>query len=368
MKYCGIIVLSVFSILSFSCSSGPQAGSEGDVTATLLLKDYRPVSVFKLPEHKPDQPKFTVIDMHSHDYLEDEEGVKGWAKLLDEQNIERVVVNTMGHGDEFERIYDLYKGISDKFELWCGFNMERWGEDDFVETALADLQRCYEKGAKGVGELGDKGLGEQYCVNRSFTDCVPTAHFNDPLFAPLFDKCGELGMPVNIHIGDPIWMYEPIDEHNDGLMNAAHWAIDLSTPGILDLDELVDTFLETVEKHPKTTFIAAHLLNYNHDYAKLGAILDAHPNLYIDISARHAETAVTPRATAAFYKKYQDRIVFGTDNDPSPRMYKLNWRILETEDEHIYAGSYHWPLFGLGLSDEVLHKIYHDNAVKIMGY
>ena len=164
MKYLRIIILSAFSAFAFSCSSGPKAGAEGDVTETLLLKNYRPVSVFKLPEHHPDHPKFTVIDMHSHDYLTDEEGVKGWAKLLDEQNIERVVVNTMGHGDEFERIYNLYKGVSDKFELWCGFNMERFGEADFVETALADLQRCHDLGAKGVGELGDKGLGEQYGV------------------------------------------------------------------------------------------------------------------------------------------------------------------------------------------------------------
>lgn len=356
---------AVSALMLASCA--PKPDGQPEAQDGILLKDYRPVSVFKLPENKPQHPKFTVIDMHSHDYIEDEKGIQDWAKLLDEENIERVVINTIAHGDQFDQIYDLYKGVSDKFEMWCGFNLDRWGEDDFEQTALADLQRCYEKGAKGVGELGDKGLGEQYCITRTFSGGVPTAHFNDPRFSALLDKCGELGMPVNIHIGDPIWMYEPIDEHNDGLMNAAEWAIDLTVPGMLGLDELIDTFLEAVEKHPNTTFIAAHLLNYNHDYAKLGAILDAHPNLFIDISARHAETAVTPRATARFYEKYQDRIVFGTDNNPGARMYNLNWRVLETEDEHFYAGSYHWPLHGLGLSDEVLHKIYYDNANKIMG-
>ena len=361
-----------FLFISVAASLLAFAACKNDNTVTnevegILLKDYRPVSVFKVPEHKPTHPKFTTIDMHSHDYIEDEEGIREWAALLDEQGIERVVINTIAHGEEFDRIYDLYTGISDKFEIWCGWNLDNWGEDDFEEKAIADLEHCFRKGAKGVGELGDKGLGEAYCITRTFTGGIPTAHFNDPRFSALIDKCGEFGMPINVHIGDPIWMYEPIDEHNDGLMNAAHWAIDLSVPGMLNLDDLIDTFLEAVEQHPNTTFIAAHLLNYNHDYEKLGAILDAHPNLYIDISARHVETCVTPRATAKFYNKYQDRIVFGTDNDPSARMYNINWRILETEDEHFYSGgSYKWPLHGLGLSDEVLKKIYYTNANIIM--
>ena len=191
---------------------------------------------------------------------------------------------------------------------------------------------------------------------------------NDPAFAPLLEKCGEYGMPVLIHLGDPIWMYEPMDEHNDGYMNALDWKIDLSQPGILDLDGLVATMEDICNQHPNTTFIAAHFLNYSHDYATLGAVLDRHPNLYLDNAARHQETCVTPRATRAFYEKYQDRIVFGTDNTPQDRMYKDVWRILETEDEHFYLEeqSYHWPMQGIGLSDEVLRKVYHDNALKLI--
>ncbi|MGN0191063.1 MAG: amidohydrolase family protein, partial [Candidatus Cryptobacteroides sp.] len=100
----------------------------------------------------------------------------------------------------------------------------------------------------------------------------------------------------------------------------------------------------------------------------LSQVMDRHPNLFIDNSARHIETCVTPRATKKFYEKYQDRILFGTDNDPSQSMYDLQWRILETEDEHFYARerAYHWPLQGIGLSDQVLKKIYHDNALKII--
>lgn len=367
MKGIGLLVASSVAFLAISCASS-QTESKG-VSDSLLLKDYAPQSIFRTEQHSLTHPKFTTIDMHSHAYIDDLEGIKQWAKLLDEQGIEKVVINTIAHGEEFERLYDLYTGVSDKFEMWCGWNLENWGKEDFEETAIADLERCYRKGAKGVGELGDKGFGEQYCITGCFTECVPTGHLNEPCFSALIERCGELGMPINVHIGDPIWMYEPLDEHNDGYMNAGEWAIDLSQPGIMDLDQLVETFEQVMTAHPKTTFIAAHFINYSHDYERLGEIMDAHPNLYVDNSARHAETCVTPRATKKFYEKYQDRILFGTDNDPSARMYNLNWKILETEDEHFYAGrSYHWPLHGIGLSDEVLHKIYYENATKILNH
>lgn len=350
-------------LLAVGCT-GTRRAEPKDTVAGLKLKDYEPVSVFKLEEHHPAEAKFPTIDMHSHAYRKDEAGIREWVKILDENNIEKVIVHTYAYGEEFDRLYDLYTGISDKFELWCGFDMTKWDQPEFPECAVKELERCHAKGAVGVGELSDKGMGER--VSRKVRE--PGLHFNDPKFDALFEKCAELGMPVNIHNGDPIWMYEPLDEHNDGYMNAETWKIDLSTPGILDLDGVVKAFEECVERHPNTTFIACHLINLNHDYARLGEILERHPNLWIDIAARHQETCVTPRATKRFYEKYQDRILFGTDNDPNPVMYDDQWRILETEDEHFYLEdqSYHWPMQGIGLDDGVLRKIYHDNAERLL--
>ena len=350
-------------LLAAGCSE-PKGVSPQDVAEILKLKDYEPVSVFKLEEHHPSAAKFSAIDFHSHAYRKDEAGIREWVKILDENNIEKVIVYTYAFGEEFDRLYDLFTGISDKFEVWCGLDMTRWDQPEFPDCALKELERCHAKGAGGVGELSDKGMGER--ISRSVRE--PGLHFNDPKFDALFEKCGQLGMPVTIHNGDPIWMYEPLDAHNDGYMNAKEWWIDLSTPGILDLDGVIAAFEECVERHPNTTFIACHLININHDYARLGAIMDRHPNLWIDISARHQETCITPRATKRFYEKYQDRILFGTDNDPVPEMYHDQWRILETEDEHFYLKdqSYHWPMQGIGLSDAVLNKIYHDNAVRLL--
>lgn len=333
--------------------------------AQLKLADYHPQSVFKIPSNELQQAKYPVIDMHSHAYVETKEELETWVNTMDENNVEKVIVHTGAYGEEFDRLYDLYTSVSDRFEMWCGFDMTAWGTPEFPAPAVAELERCFRKGAKGVGELSDKGLGE--IVSRKVKE--PGLHFDDDLFVPLFTKCAELGMPVNMHLGDPIWMYEPMDNHNDGYMNAFTWKIDLTVPGILDLDQLVQSLENTCVKNPNTTFIACHFINISHDYEKLGQVLDRHANLYIDNSARHLETAATPRASKKFYEKYADRIVFGTDNNPSLDMYRLNWRILETEDEHFYAHeqSYHWPLHGFGLSDATLEKIYRTNAQKITG-
>lgn len=365
MKYFGILAVGAMAVASTACHNVQnEVKSDADFAVELKLADYRPVSVFKIPVSDIRQASFPVIDMHSHSYLHSVEELEQWVRNMDENNIEKIVIHTGTYGEEFDALYDLYKGVSDRFELWCGIDMSSWGTPDFPAKAVAELERCWKKGAKGVGELSDKGLGEK--LSRKVKE--PGLHLNDDLLVPIFSKCAELGMPVNCHIGDPVWMYEDIDEHNDGYMNASKWKIDMSQPGILDLYELVATMEETCVKNPQTTFIACHFMNIGHDYDYLGQVLDRHPNLYIDNSARHLESSATPRATKKFYEKYADRIVFGTDNNPSPTMYRLQWRILESEDEHFYSPSqtYHWPLHGIGLEKDVLEKIYRINAQKIM--
>jgi predicted TIM-barrel fold metal-dependent hydrolase len=140
-------------------------------------------------------------------------------------------------------------------------------------------------------------------------------------------------------------------------------------PGIVKLSGMVDILERTVKKHANTIFIACHFANLGYDLARLGQVLDAHPNLYADIAARYAETAPIPRFTAKFYEKYSDRLVYGTDMGFEKSMYRITFRILETEDEHFYENDqfgYHWSLNGFGLSDEILRKVYHENAEKLL--
>jgi predicted TIM-barrel fold metal-dependent hydrolase len=177
----------------------------------------------------------------------------------------------------------------------------------------------------------------------------------------------ELGMPVNIHVAEPKWMYGKMDSTNDGLMNAYKWRLD-DKPDIVDHQGMIDILERTVQNHPNTTFIACHVANCGYDLSIIARLLDAYQNLHVDIGARFAEICATPRATAAFLVKYQDRIVYGTDMGRSPDMYEITFRLLETADEHIYDDrfGYHWPLHGLDLPDQVLEKIYRLNALRIL--
>jgi predicted TIM-barrel fold metal-dependent hydrolase len=185
----------------------------------------------------------------------------------------------------------------------------------------------------------------------------------------LLEKCAELGLPINIHVGEDKWMYEPMDQHNDGLMNAWRWRI-TNSPGVLMHDEVVDTLERALKRHPKTTFVACHFANCCSDLNHLGQMLEHYPNLHADIGARFAEIAPIPRFMSQFFQRYQDRLLYGTDMTPEPEMYRESFRLLETADEHfygVYFGQYHWPLYGFALPDGVLGNVYRENALKLLG-
>jgi predicted TIM-barrel fold metal-dependent hydrolase len=138
---------------------------------------------------------------------------------------------------------------------------------------------------------------------------------------------------------------------------------------LIGFDELIRTLENAVKNNPKTIFIACHFANLNHDLERLARMFDAYPNLYADIAARYAESAPIPRYMKAFYEKYQDRLLYGTDMGYNTDIYRITFRILESEDEHFYETGqfgYHWALNGFGLSDGVLKKVYHGNAERII--
>jgi predicted TIM-barrel fold metal-dependent hydrolase len=192
-------------------------------------------------------------------------------------------------------------------------------------------------------------------------------HLDDPRMDMLLQKCAELKLPVNVHIAEPLWMYQPMDSTNDGLMNAYEWRLD-NQKNILGHDEMIQTLDRAVNKHPNTVFVACHFANCEYDLNRLAGMLDDYPNLYADISARYAETATIPRFMAQFYEKYQDRLLYGTDMGFNIGMYRITFRIIESADEHFYEMDqfgYHWALNGFGLPESILKKVYRDNALKV---
>jgi uncharacterized protein len=330
----------------------------------ILLKDFRPVSIYKVPVTHIEKAAYPIIDAHTHDYAKTDAEVKAWVKAMDACGIQKSVVLTEASGPGFDSLLTLYSGYNDRFDLWCGFDYAGYDKPGWSAKAVKELERCFKKGARGVGEEGDKGLGMFFNPAKAWG-----MHFDDPRMKPLFDKCAQLGMPVSIHVADPIWMYEKMDSTNDGLMNAQTWRIDMTQPGIIGFDALLKTLDNVVRENPKTIFVACHFANLNHDMAKLGAMFDKYPNFYADISARFAESATIPRYMKAFYIKYQDKLLYGTDMSFDLAMYRTTFRILESDDEHFYETDlfgYHWSLYGFGLPKDVLKKVYHDNAARVL--
>ncbi|HSS96444.1 MAG TPA: amidohydrolase family protein, partial [Terriglobales bacterium] len=345
------LALGVAPMWSTPLSASPQNSSPDSSDAKapdqspekILLKDYRPKSLHKVPITEVSKAKFPIIDMHSHPYAKTAEEIAEWVKNMDEVGIEKIILLTETSGQDFIDVQRKFSGYPGRFEIWCGFDYTGYDQPGFGPQAVKALEACHRAGAGGVGELHDKGKG---LVNEKVK--ALGMHPDDARMDSLFDRCGQLGLPVSIHVADPIWMYEPMDNTNDGLMNAFHWRLD-NQPDIVKLSGMIDILERTVKKHSGTTFICCHFANLDYDLARLGQVLERHPNLYADISARYAETAPIPRFVAKFYEKYSNRLVYGTDMGFDKAMYRTTFRILETSDEHFYEHGmfgYHWALNG----------------------
>jgi len=351
-----------FLLVQLLCCAFLLRAQEAD---SIRLSQYRPVSIYHVPVTHVEKASFPLLDLHSHDYARNEEQIDEWVKTMDSCNIAQTMILTYNTGKGFDSAVQKYKKYPKRFLIWCGLDFTGYGTEGWSKHAVAELERCYKMGARGVGELGDKGNGENYSV-----PAHPSGiHIDDPAVKPILEKCAELKIPVSIHVAEDQWMYEKPDSTNDGLLNAAKWHVTMDKPGKLGHDELIAGLEKAVRENPKTTFIAFHLANSCANLEVIGRMLEKYPNLYADIAARYAEISPTPRATADFIVKHQDKIVYGTDMGMNASMYRITFRILESADEHLYEFDqfgYHWPLYGLHLPAAVLKKVYSTNALKIL--
>jgi uncharacterized protein len=330
---------------------------------TLLLKDYRPKSIYKIPVTEVAKAKFPIIDMHSHPYAKTPPQIAEWVRTMDEVGVEKTIILAMATGAEFDKIYKDYSQHGDRFEIWCGLDFTGYQQPGFGSSVVKELKRCVQTGARGVGEIHDKGEGLHSGKSKALG-----MHPDDRRMDPVFETCAEMHLPFSLHVADPIWMYQKMDRKNDGLMNAYLWRLD-NKPNIVGLSGMVDILERTTQRHPHTTFIACHLANLDYDLTRMGELLNRCPNLHADISARYAETAATPRAASHFYAKYANRLLYGTDMGFDKPMYRVTFRILETNDEHFYEidqFDYHWYLNGFGLPDNTLRQVYRENAAKLL--
>ena len=331
---------------------------------SILLKDYAPESSLVVHESRVAKARFPVIDVHAHtdqSQIRTAADVDAWIRTMDDVGVESTIVFTGATGTEFDRQAELFSRYPKRFQLWCSLDTNDPESHDYPQRAVRELERCYRKGARGVGEITDKGSG----IQRAALPRAKRLHFDDPRLDPVWEKCAELKLPINVHIADHPSCWRPLGPHQERTPDFQHF--NQYGKDVLSYEELLATRGRLLAKHPRTTVIACHLGNQGNDLTALGAVLDRYPNLYVDIAARDYEIGREPRSAAKFLARYADRVLFGTDMERDAAMYRGWWRLLETADEYI-PGRIWWRYYGLELPGPVLESLYRGNARRILNW
>jgi predicted TIM-barrel fold metal-dependent hydrolase len=329
------------------------------------IREYKPRSTLVVPEHPKPRAKFPAIDIHSHQPVpispaDFDRVVEG----MDRNNLRVLVNNSGASGDRLKRAIEAIQSSRHKDR------MVQFAEVDFRNVgpgwgrkAAQQLEADIKAGAVGLGEIS-KALGLR--IRKADGSRL---RVDDPELDPVWETCGRLGVPVLIHTAEPQEFFEPIDYQNERWLELALFADRRYPEGQFPrFEELIQERNRMFKKHLKTTFIAAHFGYHANDLARMGKLLDEMPNVYTEVGAILAELGRQPRAAHAFFVKYQDRVLFGKDSF-QPDEFPYYWRVFETEDEYFdYYRDYHafWKLYGMGLPDAVLRKLYYANALKIV--
>lgn len=380
------------SLLKSGVSSYNEPAQAGGPArpAPIPLTDYRPVSMLRVPETAVEKPRFPVIDMHAHlswavrDRTAEEATAlvstpEALLEVMDRRGIQTMVNLTGGVGEGLSQtIARLDRAHPGRFFTFTEPSWALASEPGYAARQADAIRAAHQAGARGLKVLKTLGL-----FLRDGGKTGPLVAVDDPRFDPMWEACGALGMPVAIHVSDPLAFFLPNDATNERYEELYHhpdWSFHgADHPSHAQLMAMRD---RVFARHPRTQFIGLHVGHGAEDLAAVGAALDRFPNLSVDIAARIGELGRQPRNAARFFDRYQDRIVFGTDATPNgtqtPQqlfgddLYRIYYRFLETEDEYFdYAPAPvppqgRWKIYGLGLKEPVLRKVYADNARRLL--
>ena len=363
-------------------------------TASLPLKDFQPRSMLHVPETHVPRAKFPVIDIHTHLCFaaKQERGVplseerthlaptSELLEVMEHSNIQLLVNVTGGMGaglrDSVQRYDRAHAGRFLTFtEPWWS----RAADPGYAQFQADELARAKRDGARGLKLLKTLGL---YLRERVTSGRLIS--IDDRRFDPMWEACAALQLPVAIHVSDPEAFFLPIDRFNERyeeLNNHPDWSFhggDFPSNA-----ELLEARNRVFARHPGTQFVALHVGHDAENLASVSECMDKFPNMHVELGARIGELGRQPRTARRFFERYQDRILFGTDATPhgdeypqqlfGNALYEIYYRFLETEDEYFdYAPAAvppqgRWRIYGLGLPEGILRKVYHDNAARLLG-
>jgi predicted TIM-barrel fold metal-dependent hydrolase len=360
----------------------------------LDISDYEPKSMLHTADTKVERARYPVIDIHTHLSFtaKSEKGVAmtgdrsypappaDLLAVMDRRNLRTMVNLTGGYGDGLREAIQRYdRAHPGRFLTFTEPMWNRANEPNYPKMQADELGRAHEAGARGLKVLKTLGL-----YLRENITTGPLIKIDDRRFDPMWDACGQLRMPVAIHISDPAAFFLPTDRFNERfeeLNNHPDWSFYGSD--FPSNEELLAARNRVIERHPRTQFIGLHVGNFAENLENVGACLERYPNFHVETAARIGELGRQPRTSRRFFDRYQDRILFGTDAIPNGRetpqqifgdlLYQIYYRFLETEDEYFdYAPAPvppqgRWRIYGLGLPDGVLKKVYNANAARLLG-
>lgn len=327
---------------------------------------YDPPSSLVVAEHRVTRAKFPFIDIHNHQFDMSPGRLKDLVAKMDQLNM-AVMINLSGRGrgsadhlqKGFENIQATYP---DRFVNFTNVNFDDMDHRDWTKRTVRQLEEDVKlRGAKGLKIYKSLGMFTQDSKGNRIS-------IDDVRIDPVWAKCGELGIPVLIHAADPPQFWQPIDNKNERWLELKLHPGRRHDTDPVKWETIIAEQHNVFRKHPKTKFINAHLGWFGSNLAKLGELMETFPNMYTEIGAVIAELGRQPRAAKAFLTKYQDRVLFGKDSWV-PEEYETYFRVLETEDEYFpYHKRYHafWRMYGIGLPDDVLKKIYYKNALRLL--
>ena len=361
--------------------------------APLDLSQYEPKSMLRVHESHIERAKFPVIDFHTHISLstKSEKGVElspdrqylgtpqELLAVMDRKNIKTMVNLTGGYEKGLAEAVAKYdRAFPGRFYTFTEPSYSHFKEPDYPKLQAQAIEQAHRDGARGLKILKTLGL-----YLRENITSGPLVKIDDPRFDPMWDACGQLNMPVAIHISDPAAFFTPTDRFNERyeeLNNHPDWSFyggDFPSNA-----ELIAARNRMFARHPKTQFVTLHFGNFSENLQNVAENLDRFPNMHVDMAARIGELGRQPFTSRKFFDKYQDRILFATDATPhgdefpqqvfNDQLYEIYYRFLETEDEYFdYAPAKvppqgRWRIYGINLPDSIQRKVYRDNAARLL--
>jgi predicted TIM-barrel fold metal-dependent hydrolase len=365
-----LVATFLFSVLasgpvpSQQAQIGYKSAADAEQKKTVLLRDFKPVSMLHVPVHHIDKAKFYVIDVHNHvndaASIEDHMPPEQVVKIMDATNVKTIVILTGMWGDKLQGVIDeMVRPYPGRFMVFTQIDWSKIDDPNFSEGMVKQIDDAVSRGARGLKLLKDLGLGVRDKSGKLIA-------IDDPRLDPIWSECGRLGIPVFIHSGDPEAFFHPIDNTNERyeeLIEHPDWSF--YGHDYPSLESLLEARNRVFAKHPKTSFVSLHM-GWPENLDWVSKMLDEHPNAMVEFGAREAELGRQPRRARELFLKYQDRVMFGTDNSLTEELYRNNFRFLETSDEYFdywgAPGQGRFEISGLYLPDSVLEKVYHKNA------